>query len=280
MYANYKINLSTISATTATTINIPISIEYQIVDTAELIESTFIELETERAINPILDYDKARFIPRHQAIDIDKIVYMIDFLSTGNTMQIPTYYSDIGFDDQDIRLRRNYFKESHIYLGFFDTDNPMTQTLVSEIDIYNALTVDDLYPSGTTRPNIAGQPKPATQIPVRFVLSNPLKFKTGGYEGYHIYTYKNNYVIGMPKYLYMKAFYFNAKTGKSINLMTEPIQYKINDLINKLYTRYKLYRDTTGFYYEIDDAYSTNVVYAQNGNNWDVIINLYQIQTL
>jgi hypothetical protein len=79
----------------------------------------------------------------------------------------------------------------------------------------------------------------------------------------------------------MKGTYFNAKSGKVTNLMTENIKTSIDLLVNKLYTRYKLYRDTTGFYYNIDDTYSTNVTYNQTTGNpatSDMTINLYQIQ--
>ena len=57
----------------------------------------------------------------------------------------------------------------------------------------------------------------------------------------------------------------------------------IDNLVHELYTRYKLVRTTTGFYYEIDDSYHgdgtsgpNNVIYAAN----TVTINLYQIKAL
>jgi hypothetical protein len=81
----------------------------------------------------------------------------------------------------------------------------------------------------------------------------------------------------------MKASYFNGKTGKSINLMTDPSADWIDGLVNKLHTRYKLYRTTNGFYYEIDTGYSNNVTYTKNAgypNSSDVLIKLYEIQAL
>ena len=61
---NYKINISTISTgTTATTINIPINMEYQMIDQSELVERVFVDVETEKAINPIIDYERVRYLP-------------------------------------------------------------------------------------------------------------------------------------------------------------------------------------------------------------------------
>jgi hypothetical protein len=270
MFVNYKINAHTLSgATTATTINIPINIDYQIVDNSELIETKFVDIEVQKAVNPILDYYKVR--------------YNVSFLD-GNFIQNPTYYSTIGFNDQDIKFERSNFKESFLSLQFFDTDNALTQTLMSEIDIYSNLSQDSYYSSGTPRTvGIAGQVKPASQIPVRFTLSNPVLVKRGFYEGYHIYSYKDDIAIGAPKYLYMKATYFNAKSGKSTNLCSIGSPLTIDSLVNKLYTKYVLIRTSTGFYYQLDNTYSSNIVYttnATNQNNKDVTINLYQIQVV
>lgn len=286
MLAKYKINIATIdSGSTATTINIPVKMEFQVVDTAEIVERMFVEVETQKAINPVLDYDKVRFIPvdENSKILTDINYYLYFIVNSGIT--IPTYYSQIGYEDADIKFERNNFKRSFLTLSFYDTDNPFTQNLVTDLQIFSMVTRDDLVPIGT--PTVAGQPKPipglvkpASQIPVRFVLSNPLTTPRGFYEGYHIYSYKDEYVLNQPKSLYMRASYFNAKDGKITNLMTEPTAYEIDDLVHKLYTKYNLYRDTTGFYYGVDEAYSTNVSSILNPDGSSVAVKLYQIQTL
>lgn len=281
MFVNYEITPSMFaSGTTASTISIPITIDYQIVDNSELIERVFVDTEVAKSINPILDYEKVRFIPVHADKHVDNITYSLNFLKNGS-MASPTFYADIEFDNDDIKFERNNFKESFVNLGFYDSPNNLTQNLVTEIEIYSMLTDVDRYGYGSPSPIIPGQPKPSNQIPVRFILSNPLTTK-GFYEGYHIYNYKDEYVIGTPKYLYMKATYFNAKNGKTTNLITEPNAYKIDELLNKVYTRYKLYRDSTGFYYEIDDTYSSNIVYQfdYTSNKPDITVNLYQIQVI
>ena len=283
MYAKYQISTNALSGASATTINIPVNIEYQIVDNAELIENLFVNAEERNAVNPILDYDKVRFIPVYNTnIAVDTIAYNLNFLNQNGSIMQPTYYSNIGFDDSDIKFRKNYFTNSYLELSFYDSDNPMTQNLVATVEIYNHLSSSDYYQT-TTSNYIAGQPKPSNTIPVNLVVLNPLTNRSGYFEGYHLYSYKDEFVINQPPIsLYMKAAYINAKTGKVINLMTENIRYTIDQLIYKQYTKYDLFRTTTGFYYNVDTTYSNNVSYTNspNPNLRNLTINLYQIQAI
>jgi len=280
MFVSYKINSSIFSSgTTASTINIPVKIDFQTVDNGELIDRVFVDTETTKVINPILDYEKVRFLPVYNngtPKQVDNVTYNLSFLVNG-VLKNPTYYSDISLDDSDIKYERNYFTEGYLYLGFYDSDNSLTQNLVSEIEIYNVLTDADFVGGVHVGVN---QPKPASQIPIKLVVSNPLTVN-GVYEGYHLYDYKDDVSNNVPKYLYMKASFFNAKDGKTTNLMNSPNIYSIDTLVNKLYTRYKLYRDLTSFYYEIDTTYSSNVTYELVNNiPTNIIVNLYQIQAL
>lgn len=278
MFANrYQINLSTLATgTTATTINIPINLEYQIVDQGELIERVFVQTEVEKAINPILDYEKVRFLPTTlSGVHVDEITYTLNISGA-------TSYGGVGFTDDDIKYEKNNFAYSFVNLGFYDTDNPLNQRLINDITLFSHLTAGDLLPFSATT-GIPGQPKPALQIPLNFTVSNPILNPRGFAEGYHIYDYKDELNIGDSKYLYMRASFKNAKTGKSINLMNQLAPDTINNLVHKLYTRYILTRTTTGYYYELDDTYHgdgtsgpNNVTY--NSNN--VTINLYLIQAL
>ncbi len=279
MFVNkFQINISTIdSGTTATTINIPISLEYQIVDNSELIDRVFVTNEIQKAINPIADYEKVRFLPLDlNNKNIDTITYSLTFL-TG------TKYSDIGFDDDDIRFAKNSFKESFLKLAFYDTPNPLNQRLISNISLYPHLLESDLYDNTVVFPNIPGQPKPANQIKVSFILSNPVTSPRGNAEGYYLYNYKDEIFNNIPKELYMRASFNNAKTGKSVNLMVDSTPHSIDVLVGKLYTKYILTRSSTGFYYKIDKTYNSNGTIVPNNVTYssnNVTIKLYQIQVL
>lgn len=282
MFAKYTINANTfLSGTTASTINIPVNINYQQVDPSELVETEFVAVEVSNAINPILDYEKARYIPTNTSGTlVTNVTYNLFFLTNG-VYSNPTHYSDIGFTNDDLKFENNFFTESYVQLNFYDSDNPLTQNLITQIQIFSMLTQDDLYAQNSFLNGayiIAGQAKPANAVPVRFVLSNPLLVKKAFYEGYHLYDYKDDVSIGTPKYLYMRATYFNSKTGSVKNLMTKPIPTTIDNLVGNLHVKYKLYRDLNSFYYLVDDAYSTNVNYTQN--NTLLSVNLFEIQTL
>lgn len=266
------------STTTATTINIPFTMEYQLADQAELIDRVFVDVETENAINPIIDFDKTRYIPVDlNNNQINKINYVIDLSGL-------TTYGDIGFSDDDIKFQKLNFKQTFLNLSYYDTDNPMTQQLVTTQTIFSNLKPSDLLPFNTIV-GLPGQPKPANQIPLTFVLENPLTNQRGFLEGYYLYDYKDILKIGEFKYLYMKASFKNAKDGKSTNLMVKPNAQPIDSLIREVYTRYKLFRTQTGYYYQIDDTYQgngpstqNNVTYTQNPSS--VSINLFKIQAL
>jgi hypothetical protein len=280
MFVNrYQINLSTLeTGATETTINIPINLDFQIVDQAELIQRVFVDVEVEKSINPILDYEKVRFLPLDlSGAHMDRLIYEVDLFGATN-------YGAIGFTDDDIRYEKNSFKETFLNLSFYDTDNPLNQRLITNITLFSELKPSDLYPINSPI-GIPGQPKPAAQIPLIFVVENPILFPKGVSEGYHLYDYKDELGIGDFKYLYMRASFKNAKTGSTTNLMVMNTGTTIDNLVHLLYTRYKLIRNTTGYYYEIDNTYQglsgitgpNNVSYVLGPVN-EAKIKLYKIK--
>lgn len=287
MFVNrYKINLRNISSgSTATTINIPVNMTYQVVDQAELVERVFVNTEIEKSINPILDYEKVRFLPLDlSGIHVDKVTYLLNISGATN-------YAAVGFTDDDIKFGRSNFKETFLNLVFYDTENPLTQRPVFNVTLFSEIKETDLLPDIPTQiinygvvMGVPGQPKPAVDIPLTFVLESPLLKPRGFSEGYHLYDYKDELGIGESKYLYMRGSFKNAKTGKSTNLMVVNSATTIDNLVHLLYTRYILKRTNTGFYYEIDNTYqgltgmtgTNNVTYGSNS----AIVRLYQIQAV
>jgi hypothetical protein len=137
------------------------------------------------------------------------------------------------------------------------------ETMSPAANVLLGIVIDPLVPTPTNplpANTIPGTPKPVGQIPVNFVVENPLINPIGTAEGYHIYDYKSGLNINVPKYLYMRATFKNAKTGKSVNLMVKNTAQPIDKLVHELYTRYILVRKTTGFYYKIDDSYNGNAI--------------------
>lgn len=279
MFANkFKINVTTIStATTATTITFPINMTFQNVDNAELIDRVFVETEVENAINPIIDYEKVRFLPLDlQNNQINKITYDIYLLD--QSQNYVGFYGNVGFTDDDIKFRKESFKKTFLRLSFYDSDNPLTQRLVSFLTLFSELNSSDLLPPGPGI--IPGTPKPANQIPINYVVESPLFNPRGFSEGYHLYDFKTELKIGESKYLYMRATLANAKTGKIINLMVKNTPQPIDKLVHELYTRYKMVRTQTGYYYQIDDTFQGNNISGPNNVTYNTntsVVKLYEI---
>ena len=67
--------------------------------------------------------------------------------------------------------------------------------------------------------------------------------------------------------------------------LRKSIALDIDELVHQLYTRYKLFRTNTGYYYQIDDTYqgysahtsTTNVSYSIGNGPKNVEVKLYQI---
>lgn len=249
------------------TINIPIDLNYQLVDQSDIIEREFVEKEVENSINPTFDYEKARFIPIIGSNEVDEIKYSVHFLSN-NLYPPQSYYGDIGFVYNDVKFRKNRFTNSFLRLSFYDSDKTTDQRLLSFITLFSRITPDDIGSNNL--------PLPINNIPIRFKLTNPIVNPEGISEGYYIYHFKDEVTTTLPKELYMRASFNNAKDGKTTNLMTENTALPIDELVNKLHTKYVLTRDSDGYYYEIDSSYSNNVEIS--GNN--IVVNLYQVQAL
>lgn len=277
MFANkYTLNLKDYTGTTSQQIIVPIDMDFQIVDNAELIQRVFVETEVENAINKILDYDRVRFMPLTQDnIPVNTITYDVTFTPNINT------YDGIGFDYDDLKFRKNSFTYSHLKLLIFDSDDPMVQNLVGYSTLYCRLTTNNLV---STNGALLGLPKPLSSIPINFTVENPIINKRGFAEGYHVYFYKDSLNIGDTKYLYIRGIFNNAKTGKSVNMMVKNSAQNVQSLVHELYTRIIITRTQTGYYYKFDETYQGNPTVTGPNNvtrvGNDLSIKLYQVMAI
>lgn len=257
----YKVKIPTKSGVTASHINIPISMENQMVDQSEIIQRKFVDIEVNNSINPIFDYEKVRFKPLPNGASTNTVSYNLVF--NGGI----TTYDGIGFNDTDLANRKNGFTQSFLRLSFYDSDNLATQRLISFITLFSSL-----YEADT---NAQSQTVAASNKTLSFKTIHP-KFKTlDPSEGFYVYHFKDEVVEGIPKELYMKAEFNNAKTGSITNFMSKNTLVSIDNLVKQIHTKYVLKRDTTnGYYYEIDNTQG-NVVYGT-----DTVVNLFEIDSL
>lgn len=279
MFVNkYKI----VSNTTGTTISVPIMMDYQLVDQDDIIKTKFVDVEIEKNTNIILDYDKVRFQPIITNGDtfsiVNDVTYNVHFLNQSNQYNQYSYYGDIGFDNFDIKFRKKRFTNTFLRLSFYDSDIMTNQRLLSFVTIYPKIEPNN-YSVGAQWGNIT----PANNFKIQFVLSSSLINRALNSQGYFLYHFKDEVLIDLPKELYMRADFNNAKNGKTTNLMSnnDP-SITIDNLMvstigtnntNNIFTKYILKKVSDSYYYEIDTSYSTNVQTAGN----DYIVDLYQI---
>ena len=257
MFVNkYTLNINNFnSGTTEQYITVPLDTQFQIVDNDELINRVFVDTEVENAVNKILDYDRVRFMPLSPTNDlVSSITYDLSLLDSNG--QYTTNYGSIGFQYDDVKFRKNSFSNSFLRLSFYDSNDPMVQNLVGFTTLFSKLKTIDLVSAGNG--SVAGVPKPINDIPINFTVENPIINRRGFAEGFHLYYYKDSLSIGQSKYLYMKASFSNAKTGKSTNLMVKGNAQTVDKLVNELYVRLIITRTSTGYYYKFDDTYQGN----------------------
>lgn len=301
---NYKIALKDLSGTTVTTdpntgevkygninsINIPINQIPWLTGQQEIIDKNFVDIEVENSINDIFDYEKVKLTPR--LINNGKcegLTYKVRFLdrdSNGDLVSPLTYGSNTMWGDDlgdierkfvysDFDLRKNSFTKSFLRLDFYDNDIGTSQRLLFFVTLFPKFTHSDL--------SVDGKVPDPSNYEVSFTLGNPILNRNLNGEGFFLYYFKDEILPTIPKSVYMKATFANAKTGKTTRLMSSNNPNNtIDDLanttintndLNNLHTRYDLQRDINGYYYQINDSYSSNV---NSGTN-TITVNLYEI---
>jgi hypothetical protein len=277
-----------LSGDTSFSINIPIGTNNGMLGQQELVTRDFINIEVERAVNIIFDYEKVKFLPIKDNKLINNITYNLNFLKDSSSYNTKTSWADIEFVDEDLKLKKNSFIKSFLRLDFYDTDIATNQNLISFITLFPKFSYDDVR---------LGRIPSASNYYTTFKLGNPLIKRTENGEGFSLFHFKDEVIPTVPKYLYMKATFNNSKSGKSLGFMSTDnpnleidklnkttIKLPSHNLIdpnvkNNLYTRYILKRDIDGYFYEIDTTYSNNVSYTNNQNINSYEVNLYQISS-
>jgi hypothetical protein len=274
-------------------VKIPISLDFSTMDQSEVVNRDFVDIEVEKTINPIIDYEKVRFTPKVDtvideeitSVDIKNLIYSIKMLDDNGAHVQNTTYSDIGFVDDDIKYSKSRFLNTFLRLNFYDNDVLTNQNLISQITIYSKITNAEINSTSDLEGNPldgGGLPVHVDVLPVRFILNNPIIKPDGFAEGYYIYHFKSDMEIDLSKYLYMRAELNNASNGISTKLMaSNRIDLTINELVDKLHTRYILIRTNTGYAYRLDTNYNleggTNNI---TENIDDVTVNLYEIKVV
>jgi len=280
----FTINLKQLTSQTGVTMNIPVSMGYQLVDQDEIVQTKFVDVEINNSINATLDYDRMKFNPVTiigQGVSaIENILYRVHFLNSSNQFDPYSYFGDIGFDNFDIKFRKKAFTKSFLRLNFYDSDIPTNQRLISFITLFPKIVPTD-YSAGGSTP--WGTITPVNNLKIQFELGDNSIDRSLNSQGFFIYHYKDEVTDIIPKELYMRADFNNAKNGKTTGMMSTSVTTNtIDNLIvttqgsnntNNVFTKYILSKVGDKYVYNIDTTYSTNVQVVSN----DYIVDLYQI---
>lgn len=286
--------VDTILNPTGTTLMVPLTLNSQHVDQYDIIKTKFIDVEVENSINPIVDWEQGRFTPVKDFTNplgnlVDSITYSLNFLDANKNF-ISATYADAEFTDVDIKNRKNGFTKSFLRLNFYDSDNVGKQKLIAFLIIYPR--VDDKFFASTNLPTKSfftppgstpwGTMNSINQINLEFTVGDSIKDKNKDGEGFFLYYYKDEVSATIPKEMFMRASFSNAKTGKVTTLMStsnnklfvHELNKPTNGTANKnnRHTKYILTKHNTGYYYKIDTNYSSNV--SVLGDIYEV--NLYE----
>jgi hypothetical protein len=265
MFVNrYKILAKDLStAPTGSTMVLPFSLDFIPVDNSDLVQKEFVEKETKKSINPIVNYEKSRFTPYNQYSQ--QVIKEIK-IKLWKDPTTPLTYSDLGMTNSDVSFRRNRFLNTFLRLSFYDSEEVTKSNFLFSVTYFTQLGDDQKDITGCSpadplcpTPNYNyGKPLDVSSMPVSYLLSNPIILPKKMAEGYYLY-WLNKYIEDGPKNIYMKASLNNAVDGKTINYfsistLTPP---QLNpQFFNNLNVKYTIFKDQTDgiFKYNIDNV--------------------------
>ena len=289
-----KIRLDTL--TTATTIDIPITIDAIPSDNTDLVKTRFVDEEVEKAINPIIDYKKVRFKPATVKNGVWAIVpeikIKLEFFNKDEKPKYSGFYSSLGFTNDDLFRRFNRVMKSFLTLNYYKSTNPTDNTLLTSSNIFTQI--------GDDQKDIYGNVLKNNECPISFELGDPTLKPEMVHEGIHIYWYEelvktspdNEYVF------YLSPTYQNADNGE-VSVMT-PVKTILNSenkaIINTRelggengtqYIKVTLKYDSNSgdFMYTIDSLNDRQLINNGGGIDWNndelnhiPTLTLYQLQ--
>jgi hypothetical protein len=276
----------------ATTINIPIKLDFTPVDNSELVRYKWVEDEVEKAINPITDYKKVRFKPAvvnpstQEWTVVDEWKIILNFFTKKSIkLGTPQYdttnigkYGDIGFSTEDLFCRVSRLINSFLSLNFYDTPNPTSNNLITFSNIFTQILDEQKDPYGI--------PLPSSECPISYRIGDPTLKPDTIHEGFHLYWFED-LVKESPNQeyvMYLSPTFQNANNGESSIMYpvktTLNAQNKANILLRdisgeggSLYIKTVLKYDTTDntFKYTFMDNDNVNQLSSNGGINMSAV---------
>ena len=210
----------------------------------------------------------------------------------------------LGFTDDDVYNQKNRVKQSFLRLSFYDSPNPLTQSLL----FYSTIFMDsgDLYGKFVKRKawledtveyynevenpvvwSSANTTDPVCAVTCQFVVNDEYDMTRSG-EGFNLYLFRQDAPVENEcQPIYMKVEFNHAGYGRTIPLIfwrkgddEKPIPLNIGNYLENLYIEVRILLSDDGYVYIFPDAVpSTGENGWQNGIVWDndrIYFNLFE----
>ena len=202
--------------------NIPIEMNISPLDNEDLVKTTFVDEEVEKAINETTDFKKVRFKPatvkNGRWTIVPEIKIELKFFKSDGTYS--NEYASLGFTSEDIFCRVNRVMKSFLSLDYYNTTNSSENILLTGSDVYTQI--------GDDQTNEIGIPLKANFNPISYRLGDPTLRPKEVHEGFHIFWFSND-VLNAENYeytIYLSPTYQNAGDG-TVSVMT-PVKGSFN----------------------------------------------------
>lgn len=230
----------------------PISAPFKVnIDKAPYFEKNKFDL----FLNKHLDYEKARFYPLNNEGEIRYILHKND--------GTPLFYSDFGFVNEDISFLKNRFVKSALRFNYFDNDNPTSQTLLLQYNLYTQILSDQL--------DLNSEPLDVTGMPITFISYRPEshQLRADPSLNYHLHFFRS---YSFPMQVFSTYSFLNARDGQTYNFISKPNITDINEVFTYTHNNINLYQISNRYFYEYD---MTDRDIISDGNK--ITINLYAV---
>lgn len=206
----------------------------------------------------------------------------------------------LGFTDDDVYNQKNRLKQSFIRLSFYDSKNPLTQSLLC----YSTIFIDsgDLFGKYIKRKawleekitnysqddypvvwSSAGTKDPCDAVTCQLIVNDEYDTTRSG-EGFNIYLFKEDAPVeNYPQDIYMKIEFNHAGYGRTVPLIYwpkdaengKPIKLTTQNYLDNLYVRIRVSKSDKGYVYDFPDAKEER----DNGIVWEnerLTLNLFE----
>ena len=204
----------------------------------------------------------------------------------------------LDFTDDDIYNQKNRVKQSFLRLSFYDTNNPLTQSLLYYSTIF--LDSGDLFGKFVRRKawlqemdsdydeaenpvvwSPASSTDPVPAVTSQLIVNDEYDMTRSG-EGFNLYLFRQDAPIeNYPEDIYMKVEFNHAGNGRTIPLIfwkkessdsTEPIKLSIRNYFDNLYIKVRIALTDKGYVYTFPDIDGNGIVW----NDDRLVLNLFE----